>query len=58
MKFYLPGPAIWRTKEADIPVVVTANLGKANDGRVYVSIEGSKVGIPLDELIYITLNKV
>ena len=45
--------AIWQTKGVDYVVVVLEYLGKGNDGRRYVSIEGSSAGIPLDELQFI-----
>jgi hypothetical protein len=47
----IPGKYIWRSKDADIPVTVTKVLGKANDGRTYVQIEGTHSGIPQDELV-------
>jgi len=43
------GPATWKNKANDQPVVITGYLGK-KDGRDYVSIEGYDTGIPLDEI--------
>lgn len=44
------GPATWRNKDGDHPVMVTGSLGKRN-GRDYVSVEGSDSGVPLDEIV-------
>lgn len=46
-----PGPATWRGKDADTPVVLTGDFIEVN-GKKYVTIEGSKTGIPLEEIIY------
>jgi hypothetical protein len=45
------GPAIWRNKDFDQPIVVTGYLGP-RENKHYVSIEGSTSGIPLDEIDY------
>jgi hypothetical protein len=44
-----PGEYVWKNKDTDIPVMVTAFLGKGPDGRDYVQIEGSTTGVPWDE---------
>jgi hypothetical protein len=44
------GPAIWKNKAGDQPVIVREYLGKGPDRREYVSVEGSATGIPLDEI--------
>lgn len=44
------GPAIWHAKESDEPVHVLGYLGRGNDGREYVQIDGSTSGIPIDEV--------
>lgn len=49
------GPATWRNQENDTPVIVTGYLGKGQDGRDYVKVEGSATGHPLDEIQYSTV---
>lgn len=44
------GEAIWRSKEGDQPIAVTGDMGVGPDGRRYVSVSGSKTGVPLDEI--------
>lgn len=44
------GEYIWHAADGDIPVRVTGSLGVGEDGREYVSIEGSSSGIPRDQL--------
>ena len=44
------GPAVWRTQDSDLPIVVTGELGPGPDGRIYLSIEGSGTGVPADEV--------
>ena len=46
----LIGPAVWRTRDSDLPIVVTGVLGFGPDGRLYLSIEGSGTGVPIDEV--------
>lgn len=46
----LEGNYIWAAKDSDIPVRVIGSLGRGADGREYVAIEGSRAGVPLDEL--------
>jgi hypothetical protein len=46
------GPATWRHGKTDEPINVVENMGEGPDGRVYVKIEGSQTGIPLDEIIF------
>lgn len=41
--------AIWNCNGHDHHVTIISYLGEV-DGREYVSIEGSKTGVPLDEL--------
>lgn len=48
------GSATWKAKDADYPINVTGYLGRASDGREYVSVEGSTVGVPLDEIEFPT----
>jgi hypothetical protein len=43
------GEAMWNLTGMDEPVTVTGYLGERN-GRAYMEIEGSKTGVPLDEL--------
>ncbi len=47
------GPAIWRNKDHDQPIVITGDAGIGVDGRRYVSIEGFGTFIPLDEIVYL-----
>jgi hypothetical protein len=47
------GPAIWRNKHHDTPIVITGDAGIGVDGRRYVSIEGFSTFIPLDEIVYL-----
>lgn len=42
--------AVWHNKDFDIPVVVVSEPEKADDGKEYVAIEGSKSRIPYDEV--------
>lgn len=49
-KFSL-GNATWRSKDIDLPITVTGYLGNVN-GVDYVSIEGYKSGVPLNEIEY------
>lgn len=46
------GPATWKNKDTDQQVNITGYKGKGDDGRDYVSIEGSESGVPLDEIEY------
>ena len=41
---------IWKAKDADYSVTVIGDLGVGADGRRYVSVENTSVGIPVDEL--------
>lgn len=42
--------AIWRNKDHDQPVTVTGELGIGADGRKYLKIAESQIGIPEDEI--------
>jgi hypothetical protein len=42
--------AIWKNKDHDQPVTVTGDLGVGADGRRYLKIAESQVGIPEDEI--------
>lgn len=44
-----PGNYIWHGKDHDQEVKVIKSLGEGSDGRIYVQIEGTNVGIPWDE---------
>ena len=46
------GPAIWRNKDHDTPIVITGDAGTGADGRRYISIEGFGAAVPLDEIVY------
>ena len=46
------GPAKWKNKDNDQPIVVTEYAGKGPDGKDYVNIEGSETSVPLDEIEY------
>ena len=43
--------AMWLVNGTHIPVTVTGLMGVGPDGRRYVSIDGSKTGVPEDELV-------
>lgn len=43
------GHATWGAGGADLPIVVTGSYG-IRDGREYLSVEGSPVGVPADEV--------
>lgn len=49
-KEFKSGPMIHSGPGADVPVNVTHYLGTDTNGRHYVGIEGSKTGVPMDEL--------
>jgi hypothetical protein len=42
--------AVWRNKDHDQPVTVTGELGPGPDGRKYLKIAESQVGVPEDEV--------
>ncbi len=42
--------ATWHNKDYDQPVTVTGELGKGHDGRNYLKIAESQVGVPADEV--------
>jgi hypothetical protein len=44
--------AIWKNKDHDQPVTVIGDLGVGADGRKYLKIAESQVGIPEDEIIF------
>jgi hypothetical protein len=46
-------PATWRNKDHDQPVTVTGDLGVGADGRKYLKIAESQVGIPEDEVEFV-----
>lgn len=43
------GTYIWQASGGDQRVVVQSVLGVGPDGRLYVQVEGSRVGVPFDE---------
>jgi hypothetical protein len=47
-----PVAAVWAAVDGDLPVSVAGFLGYGNDGRSYVSVAGSSVGVPLVEIVY------
>ena len=45
------GPAIWKSKTADIPIDITGVMGLGNDDKIYMrTVDGC--GIPLEEITY------
>jgi hypothetical protein len=44
--------ATWKNKDHDQPVTVTGDLGIGADGRKYLKIAESQVGIPEDEIVF------
>jgi hypothetical protein len=46
------GPAIWRNKDFDQPVIITGDAGVDSKGRRYVRVEDSQSAVPLDEIVY------
>jgi hypothetical protein len=44
--------AVWRNKDHDQPVTITGELGPGPDGRKYLKIAESQVGIPEDEIFF------
>jgi len=45
--------AVWRNKDHDQPVTVTGDLGIGTDGRKYLKVAESQVGIPEDEVEFV-----
>jgi hypothetical protein len=53
---FTPRNAIWKSQGpmgADQPIVVTGELGEGPDGRMYLKIEGTNMGVPADEVEYL-----
>lgn len=42
--------AVWQTSSGDIPINVLGYWGLSDDGKVYVRVEGSNAGIPLEQI--------
>lgn len=49
-KFDEPRQSIWNSPSGDRPVTIVGSLGRGEDGREYLKIEGSDAGIPADEV--------
>ena len=49
--------AVWRNKDHDQPVTVTGELGPGPDGRNYLKIAESQVGVPEDEVEFAEAKK-
>jgi hypothetical protein len=47
--FAEPQTGVWSNEHSDLPVTVLGSYGPGPDGREYLRIEGSTVGIPADE---------
>lgn len=45
-----PIEAVWKNKDFDQPVKIIGSLGMGSDGREYLAIEGSRMGVPKDEV--------
>jgi hypothetical protein len=52
MDSFRTGKAKWKNKDYDMDINVTGDLGVDQNGRRFVSIEGSASGVPLDEVAY------